>query len=153
MEEDNKSKSKDIGKENKEMDGKGQIGRKIKEAKKTAETAAKLVASAETGNVAQVIKNAAELAKSKAFKKRVKAGLIRLLICALILVIIIGAFVSIFSGVVEKVKELLSNIGKGIRSFWKWITDDYWIRLDDDIEYTTTDNTRSGSDEKRKGSR
>lgn len=141
------------GKGNNEIEGKGKIAREIKEAKKTVEEATKLVASLETGNVAQAVKSAAELAKSKAVKKRIKAGLRNILICVLIFVIIIGAVVSIFNGVVEKIKELLSSIGRELRTFWKWITDDYWIRLDDDIEYTSTDNTRSGSHKERYSSR
>ncbi len=135
---------------NSEMEGKGKLAREFKEAKDTAQEAVKLVGSIESGNVVEAVKSAAKLAKSKAVKKKIKAGLRNILIGTLIVVILVSAVFSIFKAVYEKVVELLSSIGRELRSFWRWITDDYWIRLDDDIEYTTIDDTRSGSNKKRK---
>lgn len=135
------------------MQNKGKIASKISEAKQTAAEAAKLVASAETGNIGQAVKSAAKLAKSKTVKKGMKRNLIAICASILVVIIIAVALLSIFTNVVDKLIELASGLGKSIRTFWKWIIDDYWIRLDDDIEYTATDNTRSGSYKKRKISR
>lgn len=123
--------------------------KQIKEAKEVATEATKLAASVSSGNVVESVKSAAKLAKSKMVKKRLKRNL--MMICSNILVIVIIAvtLISIFSNVVEKLMELASNLGKAAKSFWNWLIDDYWIRLDDDIEYTTTDNTRPGSHEER----
>lgn len=143
----------EINEASKEEKGKGKIGKGVKEAKDTATQAVKLVANIETGNVIGAIKNVEKLAKSNIIKKKIKSILRKILICILILIVIAVAVLSIFNAVYEKVVELLSSVGRELKSFWKWISDDYWIRLDDDIEYTIIDDTRSGSDKKGKISR
>ena len=143
------NEEKQSTKGNSEIEGKGKFAREVKEAKDTAEAAVKLVANIESGNVVEAVKNAAKLAKSKAVKKKIKKGLMNILVGLLIVVMIVTAIYSIFKAVYEKVVVLLSSIGRELRSFWKWIIDDYWIRLDDDIEYTIIDDTRSGSNKKR----
>lgn len=116
-----------------------------KEAKNVAAEAGKLAASVQSGNIVQAAKSAAELSKSKIAKKSIKRKLMMIGTYAIVLLLIITTIVGVFNAVKEKVLELLSSLGKGLRTFWKWIADDYWLKLDEDIEYTDIDDTRSGS--------
>ena len=102
------------------IENKSKIAQEINEAKETATEAVKLAASVSSGNVAETIKSAAKLAKSKMAKKNIKKQLI--MSCAWII-------------------ELSSKLVGAVKSFWNWLTNDYWIKLDEDIEYVDS-NTR-----------
>lgn len=134
---------------NANIKNKSKVGKEIEETKKVVEDVAKLAANIETGNIVGAAKNAAKLAKGKMGKKITKKILTRICICVMVFVIIISALLSVFDSVKEKLIELASNIGQVLKSFWNWLTDDYWIKLDDDIEYKTLDDTRSRSHQER----
>ena len=74
-------------------------------------------------------------------KKIAKKALIKMtpaLVGILIIVVIATAVFSVFSAIKDKVIEILSNVGTALNKFWKWIRDDYWIKLDDKVETTVT---------------
>ena len=70
--------------------------------------------------------------------KKVLAKATPILVGILILVILVAALYSVFEAVIEKVIDILSNAGTAIVKFWKWIRDDYWIKLDEKVENTVT---------------
>lgn len=131
--------------------------RQVRAAKEALIETGKLAESIATGNIIQAIKSAIKLLKNeivdKIRKREFRKACLKLLCIVLSIVLCASTYLSIINSVVDKIIELAQNLGKSIRTFWKWITDDYWIKLDDDIEYTTIDNTRSGSYEKGKTSR
>lgn len=73
-------------------------------------------------------------------KKKVKKILIMKLmpVVAGILAVIIVAmlFYTIIMTVEDKLIELSSNLTTAVTSFWKWMTDDYWIKLDKEVEFS-----------------
>ncbi len=148
MENDEKS-NEDVQKLNEDTENKNKLAEGYKETKHLAEQGLKLAASVSTGNVGEAIKSGIEIAKSKMVKKKIKRNL--MMICAFSMAIIILAcsLLGVFEAVKQKIQELLSSIKKALASFWRWITDDYWIKLDDEIEYTTTTNTRPANNQKR----
>ena len=87
-------------------------------------------------------------AKQKA-KNKVKKLLLSALptiIGILIVVVIAAGVLSIFTTMMDKMAELASNVKVTVSNFWKWFTDDYWIKLDKEIEFTGIDEaTRSRS--------
>lgn len=123
------------------IENKSKIAQEINEAKETATEAVKLAASVSSGNVAETIKSAAKLAKSKMAKKNIKKQLIMSCAWILVLVLIVGTFMGVLKAVLDKIIELSSKLVGAVKSFWNWLTNDYWIKLDEDIEYVDS-NTR-----------
>lgn len=130
---------------NKENEGK--ISQKINETAQTATEAAKLAASVSSGNVGEAVKSAAKLAKSKMGKKNIKKLLIMSCAWILIIVVIVSTFLTVLKAVLDKIIELGSKLIRSVQSFWNWLTNDYWIKLDEDIEYTDS-NTRPAEEGK-----
>ena len=92
--------------------------------------------------------------KNTVAKKIAKKLLIKMtpaLVIIFIVVVIATAVLSIFTAIRDKVMEILSNVGTALVKFWKWIRDDYWIKLDEKVETTVTnEETRSGRNSKDK---
>lgn len=83
-------------------------------------------------------KKVEEKAKAK-LKKALKIKLIPVVAGILALVIIAMFFYAIMMTVEGKLIELRSNLTTAVTSFWKWMTDDYWIKLDKEIEFSYLD--------------
>lgn len=76
--------------------------------------------------------------------KKLLIKMIPVLAIVLIIVTIVMAAYLIFKSVIDKVMQILSNAGTAIVKFVKWIRDDYWIKLDEKVETTVTnEETRS----------
>lgn len=96
------------------------------------------------------------LAKQKAKRtaKRLLIKILPVIAGILVLVLVATAVASIFTNIMEKLAELAANVKTRLDSFWKWFTDDYWIKLDKEIEFTEIDEeTRSGSSKNQYTSR
>ena len=83
-------------------------------------------------------KKVEEKAKAK-LKKALKIKLIPVVAGILALVIIAMSFYAIMMTVEGKLIELRSNLTTAVTSFWKWMADDYWIKLDKEIEFSYLD--------------
>lgn len=116
----------------------------VQEAMQTAEEAGKLAAAAASGNVVSAAKSAIKLAKSSVVKKALKRKIIEVIVGMLAVILIALSFYAIIMTVQDKLIQLSSNLTTAVTSFWKWMTDDYWIKLDKEIEFSYLDEeTRS----------
>lgn len=129
----------DNGKQKNGIDNIREAAEGINEAKRVAAEGAKLAASAASGNVVEAAKSAAKLAKSKLVKKGLKRKLIMLGMSAMVMLMIIVTIVCVFNAIKDKMIELASSIKNTTISFWKWLTDDYWIKLNQEVEYEEID--------------
>lgn len=129
----------DNEKQNEDSNNIKKVEKEIKELKNTAEEGAKLAASVASGNVVQAAKSAIKLSKNKLFKKALKRKLMISCAYVMIFVMLVGAIFSVFNTIKDKMIELASNIKTTVVSFWKWFTDDYWIKLDKEVEFETID--------------
>jgi len=115
----------------------------IKEAVKGAEEAAKLAANAASGNLVGAAKNAVNLVKNK---KTRRAMLMSVLQPILIILLIAAAVFGIWNGIKDTLIGFASAVGTAVSDAWRWLTDDYWIDLneivetdDEGYEYTLVD--------------
>lgn len=135
----------DNGKQKNGIDNIRETAEGIKEAKNVAAEGAKLVASAASGNVVEAAKSAAKLAKSSLTKKNLKRCLIMMGIGVMITILLVSIVFCVFNAIKDKMIELASSIKNVAVGFWKWLTDDYWIKLDKEIDYEEVDvETRTG---------
>lgn len=74
--------------------------------------------------------------KSKIVKKLKRKMLIPIIAGVLSTIILIMSFYAITMTVESKLIELASNLSTAVTSFWKWMSDDYWIKLDKEIEFS-----------------
>mgnify|MGYP007121887910 FL=1 len=112
---------------------------KVEEAKQTAQEAGKLAAAASSGNIVGAAKSAIKLAKSSAIKKALKRKLITAIAGMFAVIFIVLSFYAIIMTVQDTLINLMSNATTTVSSFWKWMTDDYWIKLDKEIEFSYLD--------------
>lgn len=112
---------------------------KVEEAKQTVQEAGKLAAAAASGNVVSAAKSAIKLAKSSVVKKALKRKIIEVIVGMLAVILIALSFYAIIMTVEDKLIQLSSNLTTAVTSFWKWMTDDYWIKLDKEIEFSYLD--------------
>lgn len=73
--------------------------------------------------------------KSK-IKNKLKLKLIKIIAIAILPIITAVSFYAIMMTVENKLIELSSNLATAVTSFWKWMSDDYWIKLDKEIEFS-----------------
>ncbi len=110
-----------------------------KEAIEQAKEVSKLAANAASGNVLGAVKNAAKLLKDKNFRKKLKKQLIMIVLQAMIPIIIATCLLGAINAIKDEMITLLANAGTSVGGFlskaWQWLTDDFWIKLDDGIEY------------------
>lgn len=85
------------------------------------------------------LKEKAKEEKNKIFKKLKRKMLIPIIAGILSVIIIAMSFYAIMMTVEDKLIELRSNLTTAVTSFWKWMTDDYWIKLDKEIEFSYLD--------------
>lgn len=85
------------------------------------------------------IEEKANQEKNKIKNKFKRKMLIPIIAGALAIVIILMSFYAITMTVENKLIELRSNLTTAVTSFWKWMTDDYWIKLDKEIEFSYLD--------------
>lgn len=123
----------------------------MQETAKGAQEGAKLAANIASGNIAGAAKNIVNLMKSKEFKKKLRKRIISILITALIPLIIGLCFFGIINGLKNTLIDLLSSTATSISSFlsgaWQYLTDDYWIKIDEKKEYTNDIKTGKPLDE------
>lgn len=112
---------------------------KVEEAKQTAQEAGKLAAAASSGNIVGAAKSAIKLAKSSAIKKALKRKLITAIAGMFAVIFIVLSFYAIIMTVQDTLISLMSNATTTVSNFWKWMTDDYWIKLDKEIEFSYLD--------------
>ena len=74
----------------------------------------------------------------KKITKKILSTITPVLIGILIVIIITTAVFSVFTAIKDKVIEILSDARATLNKFWKWIRDDYWIKLDETVEITVT---------------
>lgn len=77
-----------------------------------------------------------EALKSKEIRKKIKRKLILIALKCLPVLIAGIVLFSIFQSITDKMIQLLSSISTSVSGLWQWITDDYWIDLGEEIEYT-----------------
>ncbi len=83
-----------------------------------------------------------EKAKSK-LKKSLKRKLIIVIAGVMSFILLLLSFYAIIMTVQDKLISLMSNVTTSVSNFWKWMRDDYWIKLDEEIEFSYLDeNTR-----------
>lgn len=119
---------------------------KANEVKKEIETAQKIAANAASGNVIGVAKEALKKLKDKNFiKKKIKAFLIKnglkMLLGLALAAMVFGVFSSIKDKMVDLIGMSQSKIGGFFSEAWQWLTNDYWIDLDEKFEYVVDSNT------------
>lgn len=114
----------------------------IKQGIKDGGNLAKNVAS---GNILSAAKNALNLLKNKQLKKQLKRKIIMIILKYVALLIIIVALASCLFGIFNAMKDtminLLSKASSFVSSAWQWLTDDYWIKLDESLDYVVDANT------------
>lgn len=88
--------------------------------------------------------NEEQIIKEK-FKKKLKRKLIKIALQCMIPIIIALCFFAVLNTIKDTLIDLLSNAGTAISGFlseaWQWMTDDYWIKLDEKVEYIVDANT------------
>lgn len=84
--------------------------------------------------------------KAKKIAIRILIKILPIIVGILVVIVVATSVLSIFTNIMDKMLELAANIKTAVTSFWKWFTDDYWIKLDKEIEYTEVDEeTRTGN--------
>ena len=87
--------------------------------------------------------------KAKNLGKKILIKLLPYIIGLLLVIVIASSVFSIFTSIMDKMVELAANVKTNVISFWKWVTDDYWIKLDKEIEFTVVDpETRTRNNKK-----
>lgn len=119
---------------------------KAKEIKEDVETAQKIAANAASGNWIGVAKEALKKLKDKNFiKKKLKAFFIKNGIKLLIGLSLVSMVFGVFNSMKDKMIDLLgmarSKNGGFFSQAWQWLTNDYWIDLDEKFEYVVDLNT------------
>lgn len=115
---------------------------KMNQFKNEANEVSKMAANAATGNLLGTAKNAIKLSKNKKIaKKMILKYVMPIFITILVITILASAVFTIFTTIKEKMIELASNIKTAVSGFWKWFKDDYWIKLDEEIEVTVYDDS------------
>ena len=69
----------------------------------------------------------------KIILKAILPALIPILIVLMVVIIVLSLF-SVFDTVKEKIVELMKKLGSSITGFWRWLTDDYWIDIGQEID-------------------
>lgn len=82
------------------------------------------------------LREKADQEKNK-IKNKLKRKILIPIVAGILAVIIIAmSFYAIIMTVEDKLIELSSNLTTAVTSFWKWMSDDYWIKLDKEIEFS-----------------
>ena len=118
---------------------------KAQELIQTAKQTSQLAANLASGNFIGAAKNAINLLKDKQFKKKLKRKIITTIIQFMIPVMIVLCMFGIVNTMKDELINLLSSAVTSVTGFlskaWQWITDDYWIKLDEKIEYIVDADT------------
>ena len=118
---------------------------KAQEAAQMAKEVSQLAANLASGNYIAAIKNAINLLKNKQFKKQLRRKIIMAILKAMIPIIVALCFFGLLNAMKDKMIDLFANAGTAIRGFiaetWQWMTDDYWIKLEEEVEYTVDADT------------
>lgn len=110
----------------------------INEAKKEIEQVAKAANKAKSGNI---IGAAKELLKSEKFRKKLKRKMTILLLQIAAGMILISCLVVSIFAIKDAMVDILSRASGFIAKAWQWMTDDYWIRLDEGVDYVIDEDT------------
>lgn len=110
----------------------------INEAKKEIEQIAKAANKAKSGNI---IGAAKELLKSEKFRKKLKRKMTILLLQIAAGMILISCLVVSIFAIKDAMVDILSRASGFIAKAWQWMTDDYWIRLDEGVDYVIDEDT------------
>lgn len=120
----------------------------VDKAKKTieeVEEAGKLAANLASGNFIGAAKNAIHLLKDKQFKKRLKRKCIMFALQAMIPILIAACLLGVINGIKDKMIDLMASAATSVSGFlskaWQWMTDDYWIKLDEEMEFIVDADT------------
>lgn len=115
------------------------MAEKVKETAEGAEELAKLMANLGSGNYIGALKNAMNLLKNKQIRKILIRNVLSMIFPFIVIIIIACSLFAVFDTIKDTMINLLSNAGTSISGFigktWQWMTDDYWIKLDEKIEY------------------
>lgn len=125
------------------------IAEKVEEAKKDIESAKKIAANAASGNILGVAKEAIkrklEERKSKKGKKKIIKFIISKSIPIIILLCSAAMLFGLFNAMKDKMIDLIgmahSKIGGFFSKTWQYLTNDYWIDLDEKFEYVVDKET------------
>ena len=117
--------------ENKEEENKVE---QAKQAIEAAKQASELAANIASGNYLAAAKNAVNLLKNKEFRKILVINLIMTLLQALIPIIIAVCFFGMLNTIKDAMINLFTTTASIVAEAWRWLTDDYWINLDKEIE-------------------
>lgn len=95
----------------------------------------------------KIKQKAEEEAKAKA-KKALKRKAIPIMAGIAGALLVLLFFYAIIMTVENTLMGLMSNVTTSVSNFWKWMTDDYWIKLDEEIEFSYLDEETRRRDEK-----
>ncbi len=84
------------------------------------------------GKISDELKDQAKK-KAKKLAKKILIKIAPYLLGFLVILCISSALFGIFNAVAQKFTEIASNIGNFVATTWKWITDDYWIDIGEEI--------------------
>lgn len=128
---------------------------KIAETKQAVEQSAQIAKNIASGNYLAAAKNALKMLKNEKFKKALKKKLIGFALKALIPVIICAVFFASINKIKNEMINLMSSISTSVTGFikraWKWMSDDYWIKLDEKSQYVLNLETGEVLDVLEKG--
>ena len=119
---------------------------KAKEIKEDVEIAERIAANAASGNWIGVAKDVLKKLKDKNFiKKKLKAFFIKNGLKMLLGLALAAMVFGVFNSMKDKMIDLLgmaqSKIGGFFSEAWQWLTNDYWVDLDEKFEYVVDLNT------------
>lgn len=105
-----------------------------KEAMEAAKQASELAANVASGNFIGAAKNALNLLKNKKFRKMLVRRFIIFALQALIPIIIAVSFFGMLNTIKDAMINLFTTTASIVAEAWRWLTDDYWINLDKEME-------------------
>lgn len=112
---------------------------KTNQTKKEIEQAVNAVKKAKSGNMLGAAK---ELLKDGQWKKKVKKKLIGIFLKYVMPFLAVGIILICISyTLADKMGQLLTYISTSVAGLWQWMTDDYWIDLDEKIQYIVDEKT------------
>ena len=126
----------------KAKEGIDSVKQEVDNAKKDVEDAKKIAANLAKGNKLNAAKEAIKMALRKFKDKKFIRKLVLKILMKLLPIILAGAILfGLIGAVKSKMANLLSEVGGFFSNAWKWLTNDYWVDIDQKIEYVVDADT------------
>lgn len=126
----------------KAKEGIDSVKQEVDNAKKDVEDVKKIAANLAKGNKLNAAKEAIKMALRKFKDKKFIRKLVLKILMKLLPIILAGAILfGLIGAVKSKMENLLSEVGGFFSNAWKWLTNDYWIDIDQKTEYVVDADT------------